>query len=146
MSFLFTPAKTLLLQGGLDFREAGSDIRAILVMGNSTAAAQEDSTFVSDITTLDEYDGSGYARAQLASQVVNEDTANNRAAFDATDYTWSTIGAGTRQIVGMILYKHTGADTVNRLIGYINDGGFPCNGTGGNIVVTWNVLGILLAI
>lgn len=142
-SFVYTPAKTGLLNGDLDF--ASDDIRVILVMTNSTADTDQDVEFVDDIGTLDEFDGANYARKALTGEAVNEDAANNRAEFDANDVQWAALGAGTRQALGMILFKFVTNDADSPVIAWIDTGGFPFSGNGGNVDVAWNAEGILQA-
>lgn len=81
------------------------DIRIVPCMTNTSADTQRDSmTSVSAITTLDEFDGSGYSTGgqALDTQAVNVDDANDRAEFDADDEA-ATLGAGTRSIQGNLL-------------------------------------------
>lgn len=147
MSFVYTPFKTELLSGNIDLSGAGvQDIRALLVMTNTTADTDQDVANIADITTLDEYDGAGYGRATFAGEVVNEDAANNRAEFDVTDFNFgATVAAGTRSAAGFVVYKHVTNDTDAVLIGYVDSGGFPVNGGGGAFAVTVNVEGLLQA-
>ena len=143
MSFVYTPAKTLLAQGSLDLREAGSDLRVAMVMSNTTADTEQDAALMNAFSTLDECDGANYVRKALAAQVVNQDDPNNRAELDAVDITWTALGAGTRQNVGMILYKHVTNDADSIPIAYMDSGGFPFDGNGGDETVHWNAEGIL---
>jgi hypothetical protein len=144
-SFVFTGFKNRLLKGDVDFDTA--DVRALLVMTNTTADTQEDSNVLSDITTMDEYNGSGYARPALTGEVVNQDNSNNRAEFDANDFTFgATVGAGTRQAQAMILYRHVDGTAANdQLIAFIDTGGFPFTGNGGAVNVVVNAEGLLQA-
>lgn len=143
-SFWYTPAKERLAKGDLDWDEAGHDIRAMLVMTNTTADTDQDAGTISAIGTLDEYDGSGYARAALTQSVVRDD-ANNRAELDVNDFSFgSTVAAGTRQAAGMVIYRHVDGTAANDLpIAYIDTGGFPFAGNGGAINVTVNAEGLL---
>ena len=143
MSFVYTPAKTALLNADLDF--ATHDIRVILVMTNTTADTEQDAQFVGNITTLDEMDGSGYGRAALGSEAVNEDAANNRAEFDAADAVFTNLGAGTRNVQGAIVYRHVTNDADSPLIAFIDTGGFPYTANGATLTITWNAEGILQA-
>lgn len=143
MSFVYTPAKTAMMNGDIDFKEAGDDMRVALVMSNTTADTQEDTALMNGFTTLDEYDGASYARQALATQVVNEDLPNDRAEFDAVDAVFSGLGVGTRQCVGLIVYKHVTNDTDSIPIAFIDTGGFPFDGNGGDVTIQWNVEGIL---
>ena len=142
-SFVYTPAKTKLLNGSFNY--ATADMRIILVMTNTTADTDQDLEFVGSIGTLDEYDGANYARQALGGEAVNEDAANNRAEFDANDIQWAALGAGTRQAQGMILYRHVTNDADSPLIAWIDTGGFPFSGNGGNVDVAWDAQGILQA-
>ncbi len=144
MSFVYTPAKTLIATGGLNLAEAGADIRAILVMANTTADTEQDAEFVGDITTLDEMDGAGYARVALANQVVTEDAGNNRAEFSCDAFTWAALGAGARQVVGMVLYQHVGVDDAsNPVLAYIDTGGFPFAANGCDVTITPSADGLI---
>src|SRR5688500_9451363 len=134
MSFVYTPAKTALLNVDLDF--AAQDIRIMLVMTNTTADTDQDVQFVGSITTLDEMDGANYARQALASEAVNEDAANNRAEFDATDAVFTNLGAGTRAVLGMVLYRHVTNDADSPLIAYIDGTGFPYTANDATLTIT----------
>lgn len=139
-SFAYTHAKYLLATGAIDL--ATADIRVMLVMTNTTADTEKDVEFVGDFTTLDEYDGANYARKALT-EAVNQDDANDRAEFDATDIQWAALGAGTRQAQAMVVFLHDTNDAGSNPIAYIDSGGFPFSGNGGNVDVTWNAEGIL---
>jgi cytochrome c556 len=82
-----------------------SDQRLVPCMSNTTVNTEQDAKDqVSDFTTLDEFNGSGYTSGGLAldNQAVNIDDANNRAEFDSDDEA-VTLGAGTRSITGNLL-------------------------------------------
>jgi hypothetical protein len=145
-SFWYTPAKERLAKGDLDWDEAGHDIRVMLCMTNTTADTDQDAGTISAIGTLDEYDGSGYSRASLASQTVTRDDPNNRAELGATSPIsfGATVGAGTRQAAGALVYRHVDGTAANDLpIAWIDTGGFPVNGGGGPFQITINAEGLL---
>lgn len=84
------------------------DMRIVPLMTNTTVDTERDAKdAVSDFTTLDEFDGSGYSTGGLAldNQAVNIDDANDRAEFDADDEVVATLAAGTRAIDGLLLIK-----------------------------------------
>lgn len=143
-SIVYTPAKGDILRAQHDF-DAPGDFRIILVMTNTTGDTDQDAEFVGDITTLDECDGANYVRKALANEVVTDDAPNNRGEFDADNITWTALGAGTRQNAGMILYRHVTNDADSPVIAYIDTGGFPFSGNGGDVSVAWNAEGILQA-
>ncbi len=98
------------LQAGVNF--VSGDIRLIACMTNTTVDTERDAKDqVSDFTTLDQFNGSGYPAtgAALDNQAVNIDDANDRAECDADDETISALGAGTRSIQGelAILFNTT---------------------------------------
>lgn len=140
-SFVYTPAKTALLSGTLDF--TADDIRLLLVDSTTTADTEQDIQFVGGLATLGELSGTGYVRKALASEAVNEDAGNNRAEFDAVDVTWTGIDAGTA--AAAVLYKHVTNDADSPLIAYIDTGGFPFVTNGGDFTIQWNAEGILQA-
>lgn len=142
-NFIYNEAKRAIAEGEIDFGSGGTDIRALLVMTNTTADTETNANTISGFTTLDEMNGANYARISLSSEVVNEDVANNRAEFDAADITWSALGAGTRQVQALIIYKHVGADSSNVPIAFIDTGGFPFTANGGNVTIQWNAEGIV---
>lgn len=144
-NFVYTRAKTNLLKGDLDF-DAPDDIRVMMVMTNTTADTDEDAATLSAIGTLDEMDGANYSAygAALAAEAVSEDTANDRGEFDATDLTFSSIGAGTRQVAGFVVYLFVTDQTDSVPICWIDDD-CPFTANGSDIKLQWNAEGILQA-
>lgn len=144
-AFVYTPAKTKLLKGELDF-DLPQDFRVLLVSDTSTADTEEDSEFVSSVTTLDEVVATGYARQALTGEVVNEDLANDRAEFDAADVAFGALGNGVNDVISaVVLYRFVTVDGDSPLIAYIDTGGFPKTTNGGTFTIQWNAEGILQA-
>jgi len=142
MSFVYNKAKTKIAKADADFDSL--DLRGILVMSNTTADTEDDKATISAFTTLDEYDGSGYARPDFAAITVTEDLPNNRAEISVSNFTFgATVGVGTRQAVGMIYYVFVTNDTDSWPVAYVDTGGFPFDGNGGAINVTVNAEGLL---
>ena len=138
----YTNFKRGLLEGEFDLN-ATDDIRIALLMTNTTADTEEDVATISAFTTLDEMDGANYSRAALASEAVAADNANDRGEFDADNVTFSSLGAGTRDIAGILLYKHVTDDTDSVPMAWIDSGGFPITANGGDLTISWNAEGIL---
>lgn len=139
--FWFTPAKTKLAKGELDFDVA--DLRVKLCMSNTTADTDQDAASLAAITTLDEYDGAGYTEIDLAGAVVNEDAINNRAEIDYSDGSFgATVSAGTRQFVGMLYYVRVDGLAANDYPVAWKDVAAN-NGNGGAINLTVNAEGLL---
>lgn len=142
-SFWYTPAKTRLAKADLDFDSV--DLRVKLLMSDTTADTEQDATNIDDITTLDEYDGSGYAEIDGANLTVAEDAANNRAEITIDAGTFgATVAAGTRNAVGMLVYVRVDGTAANDYpVAWIDSGGFPFNGNGGAVNLTPNAEGLL---
>jgi hypothetical protein len=145
MSFVYTPAKYALMTGALAFNS--SDMRVLLVMTNTTADTQEDVATFAAITTLDEFNGSGYVAGggSLAAETVTEDDTLNLAKFLASNFTFATLGAGTRQIQAAVVYKFNGSIAASQPVAFIDTGGFPISANGGDITLQWNANGIIQA-
>lgn len=143
MSFVYTPYKQRTGTPGTNLAEGGIDVRVLLVMTNSTADTDQDAQFISGIGTLDEYDGANYARKNVANQTVTQDNANNRSEFSFDAFTWTALGAGTRQALGAVIYGFVTNDADSFLIAYIDTGGFPFAGNGGDVTYTPSVEGVL---
>ena len=128
----------------LAYLVTGADIRLALLMTNTTADTEEDKEFVSGFTTLDEMDGANYVRKALASEAIETDTTNNRGEFSGTSpVTWTALGAGTRQVAGILLYKHVTNDADSIPVAWIDTGGFPITANGGDLTVTINAEGLV---
>lgn|SRR5512135_1056605 len=142
-SFWYTNAKYLMAKGDLDFDTA--DLRALLAMTNTTADTEKDKLTCAGFTTLDEYDGSGYSRYNLATETVNKDDANFRAEIDCADAApmYAALGAGTRQAQGMVVVKYVDGAGGDIPIAWIDSGGFPFSGNGGVVNLTINAEGLL---
>jgi hypothetical protein len=139
--FWYTPAKQKLAKGDLDFDTV--DLRVILCMSNTTADTDQDAATLSAITTLDEYDGSGYTRLDLAGIAVNQDDANNRSEIDYSDGSFgSAVAAGTRSWVGMCYYVRIDGTAANDYPVAWKDL-TTANGNGGAVNLTVNAEGLL---
>jgi len=146
-SFTFTKAKYLFLTKEVDL-DGGSTIRIALLMTNTsvTTAGQEDVATVSALSVLDEMNGTNYARIDVTSSCsVTQDDTNNRAVFTFDDQTWTSLGAGSRNMAGiLVIYDptNTNADATNVPLFWL-DGGFPQSGTGTDFVYTPNTAGVV---
>ena len=145
-NFVYTNAKRAILAGEIDW--ASDDIRALAVMSNTTADTEEDTTTISGFSTLDEFDGSGYTRQTLAGKTVTADNTNDRGVFDANDAQFTNISAGSRAIVGFLVYKHVTNDTDAIPLLYIDTVSgiaLPFTPNGGSVIIQWSASGVLYA-
>lgn len=140
-NFWYTPAKTKLAKADLDFDLV--DLRGKLCMSNTTADTEADAASLSAITTIDEYDGTGYTELDFASVAVNTDTANDRAEIDYADGTFgATVGAGTRNWVGILYYVRVDGTAANDYpVAWVDL--TAANGNGGAVNLTVNAEGLL---
>lgn len=87
-----------------------NDIRGLLVMTNTTTDTEDDKATLDAFTTLDEFDGLNYVRIAFTGEVINVDSVNNRVELDASDTVFGTtllpLGAGTRDIQGLVIFRH----------------------------------------
>jgi hypothetical protein len=146
-NFTYTRSKFNLMKGDLDFDTA--DIRAVLVMTNTTADTEEDATTVAGFTTLDEFDGAGYSTGGVAltGEATTEDTANNRAEFDVVDIAYGALSAGTRSIAAVLLVVWGGSLGASIPLAYIDtvSGGptFPFAANGGLVTIVIDAEGLI---
>ena len=144
--FVYTPVKLRLLTKLLDF--VNDDLRVRLLMTNTNAdgAGIEDAANIAAITTLDEMDGANYAIKALTTKAVAEDDPNNLAKFTADNVTWAALGAGTRSVKYLLLYKRVDGTAANdQPVALLQPTGFPFAGSGGDVTVQWASGGILQA-
>jgi hypothetical protein len=97
-------------------------------------------------TTPDFCDGANHDSTNghaLANEAVNEDSPNNRAEFDADDLEFTALGVGTSNNIGLVIFKWITNIGLSLPIAYIDTGGFPFDGNGGNVTFQWNAEGIL---
>lgn len=139
--FVYTPALAAIAKGEIDL--ATDDIRAALVMTNTTADTDEDAQFVASVGTLDEYDGAGYARQALNTQAVATNTVADRADFTADTSTFPSLAAGSRDAQAAVLLKHVTNNADSPIIAYNDEGGFPLAGNGQDFIVDWDVAGLI---
>ena len=136
-AFVYTNISYQLATGALNLSTA--DIRVKCVSSNTTAGTDEDATNIAGITTLDEYDGSGYTELDLASITVTKQNADDRTEVDATDGTFgATVSAGTRAITALLYYVYVDGTTANDypLMHDDTPGQFPLQGDGGPLNIT----------
>lgn len=95
-------AKSRMMSGDMDLNL--DDMRLIICMTNTTADTDVDADNTSGYT-LDEMDGTNYARQNLANEAVNTDDTNDRAEFDADDVSIASLGNGTRQAQGILIHE-----------------------------------------
>lgn len=116
------------------------------LMTNTTLDTVRDAVDQFQDVTADEFDGSGYSSGgwALAGKAVAVDDANDRAEFDANDYTATALGAGTRSIQGVALGKFNTSTALSCPLHWIE---YSSNKTpdGSDFTNVFNAEGILQA-
>jgi len=135
---MYLPARKKIWSGNIDLNT--DDIRVLLLMTNTTADTELDKEFLSQFTTLDEFNGAGYARQALAAEAVNQDTPNARAEFDADDVAFGALTTGTRQIDAGIIFKFVTNDADSIPIFLLQFTNF--NPGGSALTLEWNAEGV----
>ena len=143
-NFQYTYAKSKIMSGDIDLT---GDIRILMVMSNSTCDTEADVEFIAGFGTLDECDGATYARVPLVGEAVAPDLPNDRGEFDANDLApaWATLGVGARQNIGIVVFLFVTNDADSIPIYWIDTCtgvGFPFDGNGGVVNITFNAEGI----
>lgn len=123
---------------------AGDDIRAVLVMTDTTVDTEDEEVLMDGFTTLDECDATGYARQALAAEAMTTDNPNNRGEFDASDISFAGLsGDATRDYLGVLIYKHVNDDTDSIPLFFVEFSNQPLPKEASQVDVPWNAEGIL---
>ena len=125
-----------------------ADIRLVLVMTNTTFDTDRDITTLGATATPDYYDGANHDSTNghaFTSEAVAADNANDRGEFTAAAITFTALGAGTRQAQGAVMFRWVTNIGSSKPIAFIDSGGFPFAGNGGNVTFTPNAEGLLQA-
>lgn len=136
-------AKANLINGGIDLNT--DDIRVRLCMTNTTCDTEVDAiNNLSDYTTIDACDATGYADVALTSETVTADDTNNRAEFDAADVSFTGLsGDATRDIQGALVYKYVDGTNANDIPIAFVDFATDIPSTATQIDIPWDAQGIL---
>lgn len=142
-SVVYNSALQLMAAGSMAL--ATADIRARLVMTDTSCDTQNGTiAYLSEFGTIDPSDATGYADVALTGLVVNLDSGNNRAEFDATNVAFTGLsGDATRDYQGVLLYQCIGtADAADKPLAFI-DFSADVAKEATSVTVPWNEEGIL---
>lgn len=125
---------------------AAADVRARLVMSNTTCDTEVDVSAISDYSTVDPCDATGYADIALAGEAVSQDDANDRGEYDANDAVFSGLsGDASRSIVGVLLYEYVDGTDANDIPGPYIEFSTPIPATATQVTIPWDAEGIAQA-
>jgi len=145
-SLVYNTAKKEIFDGTIDLTAA--DIKVMLI-GTATPYTPD-----ADHDTVDQASGSelsatnytggfaGAGRKAFASPAIAVDKTNDRAEFDATDLTWTSLGGAANDTVeAAIIIREVTNDAGSRLIAYIDLTNTTTDGS--NFTIQWDAEGIL---
>ena len=122
-----------------------ADIRVVLVMSDTTFNSDFTIVTMGAVATPDYYDGVNHDSVNghaLTNLVWTVDPVNRLVKFSADPLTIVSMGVGTRQAVALIMFKWVTNISSSVPLLWIDTGGYPFDGDGGNALFTWNVKGI----
>jgi hypothetical protein len=133
------------MTGALDL---DTDALKVMLL-KSTYVPNPDHKFAASLTAS-ECDATNYAggfggagRKTLASKTVTEDTANNRARFDAADpATWTALGGASNNTLGFAAVIKENASDDDSLVVAVLEFASTFNTNGGDFSVQFDALGI----
>lgn len=135
---IFRGGKQALLEGLLD---GTPDLRGQLVMSGFTGLTEEDAVNVADITTVDEFDGTGYQEIDPDNVAVAYDPTANEfqwsfdpAYFNASEDAGS-VDSGTDDWIGILWRLHVDGTEANDIVVAFEDTGTG-NGVGTAVLYT----------
>lgn len=132
-------AKSRVMSADMDLN--AEDMRLFLLMTNTTFDTDIDTDNTGSYT-LDEMDGTNYARQNLANEAVNTDDTNDRAEFDADDVSIASLGNGTRQMQGAGIHEFITNDAGSFPLCWVEFSA-TINPGGSTFSITWNAEGIV---
>lgn len=145
-NFIYNEFKRAIAEGEIDLN-ATDDIRCVLVMTNTTFDTDYDINTMSGAGTPDYCDGANHDSTNghaLSSEAVSEVTGvSGYAKFTASNLTFTALGAGTRQNQGLVIFKWITNIGASMPIAWIDTGGFPFDGNGGDVTISWHANGII---
>jgi hypothetical protein len=122
---------------------SSDDLRARLLMTNTTADTENNKATLSAYTTIDTFDGSGATNnLALTGEAVNVDSGNNRLELDLDDAAFGALGNGTRQIQGVLLFFFVTNDADSIPLCFIQFSS-NVNPGGATLTIQWNAEGVV---
>lgn len=140
-NFVYNEAKEDILLGDIAFASGLTQVVLSLCMSNTTCDIENDGIVdLTDFTTIDEFDGSGYFATEVENVTVTKNDANDRAIFDGDNVSFGSIGVGTRDIVGSLIW----IGSTNKPLIWLDWSSSPVTPDGSIFKVNWNSIGISL--
>lgn len=110
-----------------------------LVMEGTSIFTDTNPAILSEITNLDEFDGSGYSE-QDVTFTVNTDAVRDRVYLASDPTAFGTLGNGTRKIAGGLVYIPAAINSVTNTLVYALRLAQPIDPDGAAYSFPWNQL------
>lgn len=135
---VYNSLKVALINGDINL---GTDTLKVILVSSAYTPNIDTHEDYADITN-ELPTGGNYTQGgkTLTGVTVLTDLANDRAALDANDVTWTTATITAAR--GAVIYKDTGVAATSKLIGYI-DFVSDKSSSGGDFTIAWDATGIL---
>lgn len=126
-NMLYDSARQDFLEGRINW--IADDVRCMLIAGSQYTPNFSAHRTLADIPVP--------ARVTDGVPLVGKSSTGGAAA--AAPVTFSAVPAGSYPVTGLILYIHDVAESLSRLLVWIDTGiGFPVQPNGGDIIVVWD--------
>ncbi len=142
-NFVYNEAKRLAAESGINWASATVKVR--LVRTGSTAGSERNANTLAEFSTMNTYNGSGYADQTVGGRSVFENAVANRVELVAGNVTFAGLGglSAPNEAIGAVFYIETGASDAQRIPLAWWDSGFPFNGTGSDVTLRPNAAGLV---
>lgn len=142
---IYNTFKELVMEGVYNLKTGADSLKLTLHTGYTPNIDTHVIWATAGVSSTEYGTASGYTAGgkTLAGQDVTQDDANDRGVFDATDVTWTSLGALSPATPShTILWDDTPTSPVDPLIAYWILGTTATNG--GNYTIQWGTNGIIL--
>lgn len=137
---LYKKGKQAFASGGVNFLEAGDDIRVLPVRSSGGGAGPYYTVDLNTHDFLDDIPNNADCRP-VAAQALDTQTATD-GVCDALDEVISAFALGD-PVQALVIYRHTGVESTSELLAYIDTGtNLPFTPNGGDVTLQWNASGI----
>lgn len=140
-SFVYNIAKFRLMNGDLDLN--APDVIHLILLEAASDEDKDDDDVAAVLARGGTTELATYTRGNLAAEGTTNDSANDRAEFDATDIVFSAVVA-QNDIVAYVVYEFITNDAGSFPILFEDSAsGLPITPNGSDITIVWDAQGIL---
>jgi hypothetical protein len=141
-NFIYNEFKRALAAGEIDWETA--TVKVMLVRTGSTAGSERSADNLAAFTTINRYNGSGYADQAVTGRVLQENAGANRVELLAGNTTFPTLNGLTppNEAIGAVYYVEFSGSDAGRMPAIWFDSSFPFNGSGSDVTLRPNAAGL----